>query len=141
VRPVGAGVGGKHGPRAAAVCPGDEPLCAGGERQPIFPQTRWIWSAGANVPKATSVAFMAVATWGFDWCSKVRRCCWRLTRLGITRARVRSMTLHPTVHSRVPASQQEALRRGKIMRKARSRKNRHDLLADLEKRYLNSSCL
>jgi hypothetical protein len=39
----------------------------------------------------------------------------------------------------VPASQQEALRRGKIMRKARSRKNRHDLLADLEKRYLNSS--
>ena len=45
----------------------------------------------------------------------------------------------PYRHSRVPASQQEALRRGKIMRKARSRKNRHDLLADLEKRYLNSS--
>jgi hypothetical protein len=47
--------------------------------------------------------------------------------------------LAPYRHSRVPASQQEALRRGKIMRKARSRKNRHDLLADLEKRYLNSS--
>jgi hypothetical protein len=47
--------------------------------------------------------------------------------------------LAPYRHSRVPASQQEALRRGKIMRKARSRKNRHDLLADREKRYLNSS--
>ena len=45
----------------------------------------------------------------------------------------------PYGHSRVPASQQEALGRGKIMRKARSRKNRRDLLADLEKRYLNSS--
>lgn len=47
--------------------------------------------------------------------------------------------LEPYRHNRVPASQQEALGRGKIMRKARSRKNRHDLLADLEKRYLNSS--
>jgi len=47
--------------------------------------------------------------------------------------------LAPYRHNRVPASQQEALGRGKIMRKARSRKNRHDLLADLEKRYLNSS--
>ena len=47
--------------------------------------------------------------------------------------------LEPYRHHRVPASQQEALGRGKIMRKARSRKNRHDLLADLEKRYLNSS--
>ena len=47
--------------------------------------------------------------------------------------------LAPYRHSRVPASQQEALRRGKMMRKARSRKNRHDLLTDLEKRYLNSS--
>jgi hypothetical protein len=47
--------------------------------------------------------------------------------------------LEPYRHSRVPASQQEAIGRGKIMRKARSRKHRHDLLADLEKRYLNSS--
>ena len=47
--------------------------------------------------------------------------------------------LAPYRHNRVPASQQEALGRGKIMRKARSRKTRHDLLADLEKRYLNSS--
>jgi hypothetical protein len=47
--------------------------------------------------------------------------------------------LEPYRHSRVPASQQEAIERGQIMRKARSRKNRHDLLADLEKRYLNSS--
>ena len=47
--------------------------------------------------------------------------------------------LEPYCHSRVPASQQEALGRGKIMRKAQSRKNRRDLLADLEKRYLNSS--
>lgn len=39
----------------------------------------------------------------------------------------------------VPQSQQEAVARGKIMRKARSRKKRPELLADLEKRYLNSS--
>ena len=47
--------------------------------------------------------------------------------------------LEPYRHSRVPASQQEAIERGQIMRKARSRKNRHTLLTDLEKRYLNSS--
>ena len=38
----------------------------------------------------------------------------------------------------VPQSQQEAVERGKIMRKARSRKKRHALLADLEKRYFNA---
>ena len=47
--------------------------------------------------------------------------------------------LQPYGHSRVPASQQQAVKRGKIMRKARSRKKRHDLLTDLEKRYFNSS--
>jgi hypothetical protein len=38
----------------------------------------------------------------------------------------------------VPQSQPEAVKRGKIMRKARSRKKRPALLADLEKRYLNA---
>jgi len=38
----------------------------------------------------------------------------------------------------VPQSQQEAVERGKIMRKARSRKKRPALLADLEKRYLDA---
>jgi len=38
----------------------------------------------------------------------------------------------------IPQSQQEAVERGKIMRKARSRKKRPELLADLEKRYLNA---
>jgi hypothetical protein len=38
----------------------------------------------------------------------------------------------------VPQSQQEAVERGRIMRKARSRKKRPELLADLEKRYLNA---
>ena len=46
--------------------------------------------------------------------------------------------LQPYRHSRVPASQQQAVERGKIMRKARSRKKRHHVLADLEKRYLNT---
>ena len=46
--------------------------------------------------------------------------------------------LQPYGHAGVPASQQQAVERGKIMRKARSRKKRPDLLADLEKRYLNS---
>ena len=45
--------------------------------------------------------------------------------------------LEPYRHSRVPASQQEAVERGKIMRQARSRKKRSGLLADLEKRYCN----
>jgi hypothetical protein len=46
--------------------------------------------------------------------------------------------LQPYGHVRVPASQQQAVERGKSMRKARSRKKRHELLADLEKRYLNA---
>ena len=46
--------------------------------------------------------------------------------------------LAPYRHSRVPASQQEAIDRGKIMRQARSRKKRSVLLADLEKRYVNA---
>lgn len=46
--------------------------------------------------------------------------------------------LAPYGHARVPASQQEAVERGKIMRKARSRKKRPILLADLEKRYINA---
>ena len=46
--------------------------------------------------------------------------------------------LKPYRHSRMPASQQEALERGKIMRQARSRKKRSMVLADLEKRYCNA---
>src|SRR2546428_9533773 len=46
--------------------------------------------------------------------------------------------LEPYGHARVPASQQETVERGKIMRKARSRKKRPVLLADLEKRYINA---
>ena len=46
--------------------------------------------------------------------------------------------LEPSRHSRVPASQQEAVERGKLMRQARSRKKRSVLLADLEKRYCNT---
>ena len=47
--------------------------------------------------------------------------------------------LEPYGHARVPGSQQQAVERGKIMRKARSRKKRDALLADLEKRYLSLS--
>ena len=46
--------------------------------------------------------------------------------------------LEPYGHARVPESQQQAVKRGKIMRQARSRKKRPVLLADLEKRYLNA---
>jgi hypothetical protein len=46
--------------------------------------------------------------------------------------------LKPYRHSRMPASQQEALERGKIMRQARSRTKRPMVLADLEKRYCNA---
>ena len=46
--------------------------------------------------------------------------------------------LEPSRQSRVPAGQQEALERGKIMRQARSRKKRPLVLADLEKRYVNA---
>ena len=47
--------------------------------------------------------------------------------------------LAPYGHARVPVSQQQAVERGKILRKARSRKKRDALLADLEKRYLSLS--
>ena len=47
--------------------------------------------------------------------------------------------LEPYGHAHVPVSQQQAVERGKIMRKARSRKKRDALLADLEKRYLSLS--
>ena len=47
--------------------------------------------------------------------------------------------LEPYRHSRMPASQQKALERGKSMRQARSRKKRPMVLADLEKRYCNAS--
>jgi len=47
--------------------------------------------------------------------------------------------LEPYGHARVPVSQQQAVERGKIMRKARSRKKRDALLVDLEKRYLSLS--
>jgi hypothetical protein len=47
--------------------------------------------------------------------------------------------LEPYRLAGVPQSQQEAVERGKIMRKARSRKKRPALLADLEKRYHNAS--
>ena len=47
--------------------------------------------------------------------------------------------LEPYGHARVPVSQQQAVERGQIMRKARSRKKRDALLADLEKRYLSLS--
>jgi hypothetical protein len=46
--------------------------------------------------------------------------------------------LAPYGHARVPESQQQAVERGKIMRQARSRKQRSVLLADLEKRYCNA---
>ncbi len=47
--------------------------------------------------------------------------------------------LAPYGHARVPVSQQQAVERGQIMRKARSRKKRDALLADLEKRYISLS--
>jgi hypothetical protein len=47
--------------------------------------------------------------------------------------------LQPYGQACAPTGQQQALKRGKMMRKARSRKKRHALLVDLEKRYLDSS--
>jgi hypothetical protein len=46
--------------------------------------------------------------------------------------------LAPYGHAHVPESQQQAIKRGKIMRQARSRKKRSALLADLAKRYCNA---
>jgi hypothetical protein len=43
--------------------------------------------------------------------------------------------LQPYRNAQVPPCQQEALHRRKVMRKARSKKQRHILLADLERRY------
>jgi hypothetical protein len=46
--------------------------------------------------------------------------------------------LLPYRAARMPASQTEAVKRRKIMRKARSKKNRPVLLAELERRYRES---
>jgi len=46
--------------------------------------------------------------------------------------------LAPSGHARVPESQQQAVERGKMMRQARSRKQRPVLLADLAQRSLNA---
>jgi hypothetical protein len=43
--------------------------------------------------------------------------------------------LHPYRHSRAPAGERAALHRRKIMRRARSKKKRRLLLAELERRY------
>jgi len=47
--------------------------------------------------------------------------------------------LHPYRHSPVPECQQEALRRRRIMRRARSKKRRPALLKELERQYLDLS--
>jgi hypothetical protein len=47
--------------------------------------------------------------------------------------------LHPYRRAQPPPCQCEAIARRKTMRKARSKKQRPLLLADLETRYLNSS--
>jgi hypothetical protein len=46
--------------------------------------------------------------------------------------------LLPYRNAQVPMSQQEAIKRRKIMRKARSKKQRPRLLANLERRYRES---
>jgi hypothetical protein len=50
-----------------------------------------------------------------------------------------SVTLLPFRHAPLPACQEEALRRRRIMRRARSKKLRPALLDDLEQRYLDST--
>jgi hypothetical protein len=47
--------------------------------------------------------------------------------------------LLPYKHARPPSSQQQAIHRRRIMRKARSRKHRKVLLAELERRYIDES--
>ena len=47
--------------------------------------------------------------------------------------------LRPYGRSRPPEHQRESIRRRKVMRKARSKKKREALLAELERRYLASS--
>jgi hypothetical protein len=46
--------------------------------------------------------------------------------------------LHPYRHSQVPTGQRVAIDRRKVMRKARSKKKRPVLLAELERRYLGT---
>jgi hypothetical protein len=47
--------------------------------------------------------------------------------------------LAPFIEARMPPVQEEAIHRRRVMRQARSRKARPLLLADLERRYVNSS--
>jgi hypothetical protein len=47
--------------------------------------------------------------------------------------------LLPYLHAKLPDSQHQAMKRRKIMRRARSKTKRRLLLAELEARYANSS--
>ena len=109
-----------------------------GERGPIFQQPLGMWRGGANVPQAPSVGFRGVALRVCGWNRKVPPCCWPLMRLGIILAHCTGDDLEPSRPRRVPASQQEAVERGKIRRQARSRKKRSVWLADLAKRSWNA---
>ena len=97
-----------------------------------------IWSVGFACRRATSVGSTVVATRGSGL---VQTGATLVPALDAHAAHPEPFTvddLLPYRGAREPPCQTEALNRRKIMRKARSKKQRPALLADLERRYRES---
>ena len=103
------------------------------------PRTTSTSNAGFDTPKATSAACMATATLG---CASSTKDATLLAALDAHVAHPGQFTgadLRPYWRVPAPACQRQAMHRRTIMRQARSKQNRALLLADLERRYLESS--
>ena len=101
-------------------------------------RTTWIWRGGSGCRRVTNGGLMDIVIRACGLSGRVRRWCWCWTR---TKRPPDAFTAGELVGYRdaeVPRSEQEALRRRKVMRKARYKKKRPALLKELEPRYLNS---
>ena len=94
-----------------------------------------IWSGGFAYPRVTSGGSTVIATRGFGWSWRERRWCLLWTLTPRIPGRSPWTTLLPYRTAREPPCQTEARNRRTIMRKARSKKKRPLLLAELERRY------
>ena len=97
-----------------------------------------IWSVGFACPRVTSGGSTVIATRGFGSSRRDRRWCMPWTHTPRIPSRSPWTTCCRIGRPESRRAKREALNRRKIMRKARSKKKRPLLLADLERRYRES---
>src|SRR5512142_2165849 len=97
-----------------------------------------IWSVGSACRRATSDGSTVVATWGSGSLVAGPTLVPALDAHAVHPEPFTADDLLPYRTAREPPCQTQALNRRKIMRKARSKKQRPVLLADLERRYRDS---